>query len=39
MIPAAIGGAPKEMLMAVEQAGQAKAVPVWRAPELSISML
>jgi len=39
MMPATIGGAPKEMLMAVEQAGQANAMPVWRAPELSISML
>jgi hypothetical protein len=39
MIPATIGGAPKEMLIVVEQAGQANAVPVWRAPELSMSML
>jgi hypothetical protein len=39
MIPATIGGAPNETLIAVEQAGQANAVPVWRAPELSMSML
>jgi hypothetical protein len=39
MIPATIGGAPKEMVITAEQAGQVKAVPVWIAPELSMSML
>jgi hypothetical protein len=39
MMPATIGGAPNEMLIAAEHAGQAKAVPLCRAPELSMSIL
>ncbi len=38
-VPATIGGAPKEMVIAAEQAGHAYTVPLCRAPELSISTL